>query len=155
MYLNVETTTRANKVTYNVYINNGKVANYLIDEFSSKAEVDSAISKVEQIKNQIQQNKKTSTYENIKMVHDYLVENVEYDRSISKENIYNIYGTMVNGEAVCEGYARSFKYLMDALRYTIYISNRKRYKRRRKNRNSCMELCPIRWKLLCNRLHMG
>lgn len=155
MYLNVETTTRANKVTYNVYINNGKVANYLIDEFTSKSEVDSAISKVEQIRNQIQQNRKSSTYENIKMVHDYLVENIEYDRTISKGNIYNIYGAMINGEAVCEGYARSFKYLMDALRYTSYISNRKRYKLRRKNRKPRMELCSIRWKLLCNRLHMG
>lgn len=115
MYLNVETTTKRNNVTYYVYINSGKEANYLIDEFSSKAEVDDAISQIEQVRNNILQNKKAKTYENIKMVHDYLIENTEYDTTISKSNIYNIYGAMVNGEAVCEGYARSFKYLMDTL----------------------------------------
>ena len=49
------------------------------------------------------------------MVHDYLIENIQYDTTITKDNIYNIYGAMVNHEAVCEGYARSFKYLMDCL----------------------------------------
>jgi hypothetical protein len=141
MYLNIETTTKGNNVSYYVYVDSGNEKNYLIDEFSSKEQIDSAISQVEQVKNQILQNKKSDTYNNIKMVHDYLVENIEYDTTISKENIYNIYGAMVNHEAVCEGYARSFKYLMDALRNTMYSSNRKRNKFRGKNRKSCMELC--------------
>ena len=114
LYLNIETTTQANRVSYYVYINCGNEANYFIDEFSSKAQVDNAIEKIEQTRNQMIQNRKNNTYDNIKMVHDYLVENIEYDTSISKENIYNIYGAMVNGEAVCEGYARSFKYVMDS-----------------------------------------
>ena len=115
MYLNIETTTRGNNVTYNVYINSGNQANYFIDEFSSKEQIDEAITKIEQTRSQILQNRSNNTYDNIKMVHDYLVENIEYDTSISKRNIYNIYGAMINGEAVCEGYARSFKYLMDSL----------------------------------------
>ena len=115
MYLNIETTTKGKKTTYRVYIDSGKEENYLIHEFSSKEQIDNAINYIEQTKNQILQNRKTNTYDNIKMVHDYLVENVQYDTSVSKENIYNIYGAMVNGEAVCEGYARSFKYLMDSL----------------------------------------
>lgn len=115
MYLNIETTTQGNKVTYYVYINSGNEANYLIDEFSSKNQINNAIDEIEQIRNQILQNRKSNTYDNIKMVHDYLIENVEYDTTISKSNIYNIYGAMVNNVAVCEGYARSFKYLMDCL----------------------------------------
>lgn len=115
MYLNIETTTRGSNTTYYVYINSGNEANYLIDEFSSKAQIDSAINQIEQIRDKILQNRKANTYQNIKMVHDYLLENIEYDTTISKSNIYNIYGAMVNGEAVCEGYARSFKYLMDTL----------------------------------------
>lgn len=115
MYLNIETTTRGKNTTYYVYVNSGNETNYLIDEFSSKAQIDNAIEQIEQVRNRILQNKKSSSYDNIKMVHDYLVENIEYDTTISKENIYNIYGAMVNGEAVCEGYARSFKYLMDSL----------------------------------------
>lgn len=123
MYLNIETTTQRNKVTYYVYINCGNEANYLIDEFSSKEQIDSAVEQIEEVRNQILQNRQNDTYENIKMVHDYLVDNIQYDTSISKENIYNIYGAMVNKESVCEGYARSFKYLMDSLRNTMYSSN--------------------------------
>lgn len=115
MYLNIETTTKRNSVTYDVFINHGNEANYLIDEFSSKEQIDSAIREIEQIRNQILQNKRSSTYGNIKMVHDYLIDNIEYDTTVSKSNIYNIYGALVSHEAVCEGYARSFKYLMDSL----------------------------------------
>ena len=115
MYLNIETTTKGKKVTYYVYVDCGKEENYFMDEFSSKEEVDNAIARVEQVKEQILQNRRETTYDNIRMVHDYLIEHVEYDTSISKSHIYNLYGAMVKGEAVCEGYARSFKYLMDSL----------------------------------------
>lgn len=115
MYLNVETTTKGSKTTYFVYINSGNETNYLVDDFSSKEQVDQAINLIEQRRNEILKHKQSNSYDNIKMVHDYLIENIEYDTTISKSNIYNIYGAMVNGEAVCEGYARSFKYLMDSL----------------------------------------
>lgn len=115
MYLNIETTTRGKNVTYGVFINSGKEENYFTDEFSSEEEVEKAIKEIEQVRNQILRNRKNTTYDNIKMVHDYLIENIEYETTISKDNIYNIYGAMVKGEAVCEGYARSFKYLMDNL----------------------------------------
>ena len=42
-----------------------------------------------------------------------LVHNLSYDSSISKENIYNIYGALVNRECVCEGYAKSYKFLLN------------------------------------------
>ena len=115
MYLNIETTTRGGVSTYDVYINSGNEVNYLTEEFSSKAEVDQAIAQIEQVKNQILQNKTGNTYEDIKMVHDYLVDNINYESSLSKQNIYNIYGALVNRECVCEGYARAFKYLLDEL----------------------------------------
>ena len=115
MYLNIETTTRGGVSTYDVYINSGNEANYLTEEFNSKAEVDQAIAQIEQVKNQILQNKTGNTYEDIKMVHDYLVDNINYESSLSKENIYNIYGALVSRECVCEGYARAFKYLLDEL----------------------------------------
>ena len=115
MYLNIETTTIGSNVTYNVFINNGNENNYFIDEFTSQGQVESAINQIEQTKNQILQNRSENTYDNIKMVHDYLVENIEYDTTISQSNIYNVYGALVNGRTVCEGYARSFKYLMDEL----------------------------------------
>lgn len=115
MYLNVETTTIGNKSTYNVYINSGNESNYLTDEFSSKQQVDEAINKIEQIKQNLVNSKTGDTYQDIKMVHDYLVDNIEYDTTVSRENIYNVYGTLINHVAVCEGYARSFKYIMDSM----------------------------------------
>lgn len=115
MYLNIETTTVGNNVTYNVYIDNGNENNYFIDEFTSQSQVENAIAQIEQTKNQILTNVSGNAYDNIKMVHDYLVDNIEYDTTISQKNIYNVYGALINGTAVCEGYARSFKYLMDEL----------------------------------------
>ena len=115
MFLNMETTTQGKKVTYNVYINSGSEANYLGDGYNSKQDIDNAMSQIEQVKNEILSRRTGNTYNDIKLVHDYLVDNVEYDSSISKPNIYDIYGALVRKESVCEGYARSFKYLMDEL----------------------------------------
>ena len=115
MYLNIETTTKGGNSTYNVYINSGNEVNYLTEEFNSKEKIDQAISQIEQVKNQILQNKTGNAYQDIKMVHDYLVDNINYDSSLSKANIYNIYGALITKECVCEGYARAFKYLLDKL----------------------------------------
>ena len=115
MYLNIETTTRGSEVTYNVFINAGNQGSYLDSAYSSKEQINTAISEIESVKNQILSQKTGDIYQDIKMVHDYLVDNVEYDTTISKPNIYNIYGTLVSGSSVCEGYAKSFKYLMDEL----------------------------------------
>lgn len=115
MYLNIETTTRGKKITYNVFINNGEQDNYLTDEFNSKEQIDNAITEIENVKEGILSKKTGNAYEDIKMVHDYLVENISYDSSISKPNIYNIYGALINKECVCEGYARAYKYILDEL----------------------------------------
>lgn len=115
MYLNIETTTKGNKNTYKIIINSGKETNYLRDEFDSKEKIENALKEIEQIRNVIVQNKKTDTYSNIKMVHDYLIENIEYEENINLANVYNIYGALINKKCVCEGYAKAFKYLMDSL----------------------------------------
>ena len=115
MYLNIETTTKGQNKTYNVYINNGEEANYLNEELSNKQDINLALEKIEAIRKQIIHNKTGNDYEDIKMVHDYLVENIEYDTSLQEKNIYNIYGALINGKCVCEGYARAFKYLLDGL----------------------------------------
>lgn len=114
MYLNIETITRGSEKSYRVFINQGEGNNYFSDEYSSKSQIDAALNDIEVVKNKLLAKKTGNTYEDIKLVHDYLVDNVEYDTTISKNNIYNIYGALVNKVAVCEGYAKSFKYLMDA-----------------------------------------
>lgn len=113
MYLNIETTTRRNKTTYRVFINQGKEANYLADGYYGKTDVDQAMEQIEEVKNGILAKKTGNTYKDIKVAHDYLVDHIEYDSSISEADIYNLYGAMVRGKSVCEGYAKAFKYLMD------------------------------------------
>ena len=71
MYLNIETTTKGQNKTYNVYINNGEEANYLNEEFSNKQDINLALEKIEAIRKQIIHNKTGNDYEDIKMVHDY------------------------------------------------------------------------------------
>ena len=103
LYLNIETTTRGIKKSYRVLLNSGNKTSYLIDEFPTVERINSALSEVD------------NDFQNVKLVHDYLVETVEYEQTISKPNIYNLYGALVNKECVCEGYAKAFKYLMDSL----------------------------------------
>ena len=121
LYLNIETTTKRNDVTYNVFINNGSAVNYFDDGYNSEEQVNQAMAQLESVKNQIISQAQGSTYNKVKYVHDYLVENTEYDSTISNPDIYNIYGTLIRKSSVCEGYAKSFKYLMDALNIPCVI----------------------------------
>ena len=114
MYLNIETTTKRNKTTYKVFINQGNQGNYLAEGYYSKEQIDTAIAKIQSVRDQLLSQKTGNQFKDIKLVHDYLVDQTEDDSTISKDNIYNIYGTLVQKMAVCEGYAKSFKYLMDA-----------------------------------------
>lgn len=116
MYLNIEKITKITGVKYNVYINNGDTPTYLATGFYSKEEVDIAIQKVEQIKDQIlmKVNGKTD-YEKLKIIHDYLIDSIEYNLDQSNYNAYNLYGALVNKKCVCEGYAKAFQYLINEL----------------------------------------
>ena len=116
MYLNIAETTYSNgEKKYNVYINCGTEGSYIIKEFSSANQVNNALAQVEQVKNGILSQRTGNTLQDIKMVHDYLIDTIEYDESLSKENIYNMYGALINRTCVCEGYARSFKYILESM----------------------------------------
>lgn len=115
LYLNIETTTRGTSKTYKVFLNAGNSSNYLENQFQTKESVDIALNEIQKIKAYFVQNKKQDTYQNIKLVHDYLVETIEYDQSTSRTNTYNLYGALIEKNCVCEGYAKAFKYLMDGL----------------------------------------
>lgn len=115
LYLNIETTTRGTKKTYKVFLNAGNSQNYLESQFQTKESVDTALNEIQKIRAYFVQNKKQDTYQNIKLVHDYLVETIDYDQSTSRTNTYNLYGALVEKNCVCEGYAKAFKYLMEGL----------------------------------------
>lgn len=116
MYIYIEKITKLSGVKYNVYIDNGDKENYLIEGLNSKEEVDLYEQKIEKVKSYILSNLDgKSEYEKIKLVHDYLVDSIEYDSTVSKNNIYDIYGALVLRECVCEGYAKAFQYLMNEI----------------------------------------
>ena len=107
-------TTKGSNSNYEFFIGKGENANYFIDTFNSKEEVEKALAEIEKVKNEILENCNGNNYNKIKYVHDYIVENTEYDTNES-DNVSNIYGCLVNNTAICEGYARTFKYLLDEL----------------------------------------
>ena len=92
LYLNIETTTKRKTKTYDVFINNGEKPNYFTDEFTTESQVKQAISQLEKIRSVIVSQKSNNPYYDIKMVHDYLIDNIDYDATLSKKNIYDIYG---------------------------------------------------------------
>lgn len=57
-------------------------------------------------------------FEKVKAAHDYIVKNCTYNKlAIENDTLvdddFTVYGTLVKGVSVCEGYARTFKMLMD------------------------------------------
>lgn len=73
-------------------------------------------SKIEEIVASAPEN--ASDYELEIYIHDYLVKNCTYDKDAADDpnpkvtdNAYDSYGTLVEGSAVCEGYARAFSLL--------------------------------------------
>lgn len=116
MYINIRTIKKVFTTTYEVYIDSGKEANYLTEECNTKQQVLAYENRIEEEANKIlSQVEKGTKYQKILMIHDYLVNNVSFEESLSKNNIYNMYGALVNKEAVCEGYAKAFKHLMDKI----------------------------------------
>lgn len=117
MYLNIETTTKLFTTTYNVYIASAKGSNYLNSDFTSKEQIESAIQSIEQIKDNIIAKLNGTEYQNIMFIHDYLVNNIEYDSSYQGVGSYSIYGALIEKKCVCEGYAKAFKYLSNSAGY--------------------------------------
>ena len=102
--------------SYKYYIE-PKDSTYYLDSWKTQAEVENAITSVETVGTKIAEaisGNSYTRYDKVKYIHDYIVSNVEYDET-GKTNNSNIYGALIEGSAVCEGYAESFKYLADVV----------------------------------------
>lgn len=113
--LYTRSTTFAGKTTYTVSIIPDNNKNYLSDQFTSQAQVEQAIQKVESVKNSFINGVSGDDYNKILQVHDTLVDLIEYDTTYSRINTHNIYGALIENKVVCEGYAKAFKYILDSL----------------------------------------
>ena len=121
IYLLTEITTKPFSKTYKVSIGPNE-GTYLYEEYKNENDVNSAISKVEEIRNQVIQNAQGNEYDKVKYVHDFIIDNVEYEKNSQIHNNYNIYGTLINKQAVCEGYAKTVKYMLDEMNIPCYIA---------------------------------
>lgn len=52
-----------------------------------------------------------------KVIHDELCRLITYDQSLGKPHTHDLYGALVNHEAVCSAYSIAFHYLMDKAGY--------------------------------------
>ena len=87
---------------------------YYMDTWQTQDEVENAIKEVNEKVRNIIASAKGSRYDKVKYIHDYIVDNAEYDNS-DRTNNGNIYGLLIEKNAVCEGYAKTFQYLLDLL----------------------------------------
>lgn len=115
MIMVVNTKTSPFSKTYELQISPDQNQSYLAEGFSNKQDVDNAINQINLIKNEIVANATGTDYDKIKYVHDWLVEDLNYDQTLAKPNIRNVYGAFINHEAVCEGYAEAFQMLMNEI----------------------------------------
>lgn len=60
-------------------------------------------------------------YQKVYFVNDYIVENVEYDQTLSGDFVHTVYGSIVDGVAVCDGYSYGVQYLLDGLGITNLV----------------------------------
>ena len=111
--LSTRTSTFLSYKSYGFTLTPQSGTTYYNSSFSNEQEVNDAISKVQEVANEVVSNATGSRYNKILYVHDWLVDNLEYDSN--NDNKDNIYGTFVNKKVVCEGYAEGLKYLLDKL----------------------------------------
>ena len=116
LVLTTHTTTIGSYATHTVDLSRGDNTSYLSDGFSSYEYVKQEKEYVANIKEQVVSSLQGyAPKDQIKYLHNWLIDNLQYDTTYSQKNIHNIYGAFRNGTAVCEGYARAFKYILDGL----------------------------------------
>ncbi len=115
MYINIETITKLLRKSYNVYISAKEGETYFADGFTSTEQIDRAIGQIEETKNNIIRNLSGNDYKKIMTIHDYIIDNVEYDSTYEALGTYSLYGAFVGKTCVCEGYAKSLKYLANSI----------------------------------------
>lgn len=115
MYMFTESTTTVKGTTYKISIGPDSGVSYLAEGFNSKSDVLIAEDEINTVLYSIKSNLNGDIYSQILQVHNYLIDNTIYDSNSTTELSHGIYGTLVNNLAVCDGYAKAFKFIMDDL----------------------------------------
>ena len=125
--LSIRVTKDANN-NYHAYLGSGRYANYYTQGFNNQNEVETAIeefntkvNEITQKANNIEVNENQNRIvEQIKLAHNEIINNTGYrletDCQEGNEGFLGTpYGALVKKEAVCEGYARALKVILDKL----------------------------------------
>lgn len=83
---------------------------YLKQWYSSKEDVNAAIRKVEDIRQELINKRTWNIYDDIKMVHNWMINNIEYDLSKTK---YDLDDALIWHYSVCDWYSKAFKFFLD------------------------------------------
>lgn len=92
---------------------------YRLTEDEVKTMQDSVNDKIDEIMTEV--NKLDSDYEKELYIHDYIIENTEYDISTLEKMGDTVHSVLVSGKSICEGYARTVQILLDKLGIENYL----------------------------------
>ncbi|MCI8310267.1 MAG: hypothetical protein HFJ45_08980 [Clostridia bacterium] len=115
MYMFTESSTNIRGTTYKISIGPDAGISYLAEGFQTKSDVLIAEDEINTILYSLKSNLSGDTYTQIKQIHDYLIDTIEYDSTTSSDVSHTLYGALVNKYAVCDGYAKAFKFILDNL----------------------------------------
>ncbi len=102
--------------SHKVELSSGSNPNYYGEGIVSYDDLKSRVKLVSDTRNKIiEQLQGYSQYEQIMYLHDWMINNFEYAATETQADVHNIYGAFTNKKIVCEGYARTFKYILDGL----------------------------------------
>lgn len=97
-----------NMFSYVIY---SKKVEFKISYIFNDESIQKMLKKMDAVANKVisKFDEKTSTYNKILYIHDFLIDRTEYDESLN--SAHSAYGAMVQGKGVCESYARAFGYI--------------------------------------------
>lgn len=111
--LKMRKTTYGKKVTYALSIAPADSNGYLANGLESKKKVDNILNEIKETRDNIVKSLNGIDYNKIMHAHDWIINNLQYEQNITNNNVYNLYGALIEKSAVCEGYAETLKYILD------------------------------------------
>ena len=111
--LKMRKTTYGKKVTYALSIAPADSNGYLANGLESREKVHSILNEIKETRDNIVKSLNGIDYNKIRHAHDWIINNLQYEQNITNNNVYNLYGALIEKSAVCEGYAEALKYILD------------------------------------------
>lgn len=111
--LKMRKTTYGKKVTYALSIAPADSNGYLANGIESKEKVHAILNEIKETRDSIVKSLSGIDYNKIMHAHDWIINNLGYEQNITNNNVYNLYGALIEKSAVCEGYAEALKYILD------------------------------------------